>query len=252
MHSRWLAVGLSLLSTSTLAQYIADHVGRFDAMVSTPPVPWKVIRLDERVPPTRYRVISWDGVSAVEAVANASMALLARPLAVDLTRTQVLCWRWRVDSPLKTTNMATKAGDDYAARVYVAFSLPAEAMSLATRAKLALARGIYGDHVPDAALNYVWDNRYPVGTQRPNAYTDRSRMIVLRSGPLHAGVWMTERRDILRDAMQAFGTDHVRPTLLAVAADTDNTGERARSGFADLHFVPRDAECSFPQAEQQN
>lgn len=247
MRNRGLAVLLSLLGTSALAQGAADQVGRFDAAVGTPPAPWQVIRLDERVPPTQYRVISWDGVSAVEAVANASMALLARPLAVDLARTPVLCWRWRVDAPLKTADMATKSGDDYAARVYVAFSLPPDAMSLATRAKLALARGIYGDHVPDAALNYVWDNRYPIGTQRPNAYTERSRMIVLQSEPRHAGEWVTERRDILRDAMQAFGTDRVRPTLLAVAADTDNTGERARSGFADLHFVPRDAACSFPR-----
>lgn len=83
--------------------------------------------------------------------------------------------------------MSTRQGDDYAARVYLAFSLPAEAMSFATRAKLRLARGIYGDHVPDAALNYVWDNRYPIGTQRSNAYTEHARMIVLRSGPRYAG-----------------------------------------------------------------
>jgi hypothetical protein len=246
MRSHMLALAACLVVTPVLGQDTTDYVGRFDAALSAPPVPWRVIRLDQRVPPTQYRVISWDGVAAVEAIADASMALLARPLDVDLARTPVLCWRWRVDAPLNTADMATKRGDDYAARVYVAFSLPAEAMSFATRAKLMLARGLYGDHVPDAALNYVWDNRYPVGTQRPNAYTDRTRMIVLRSGPLHAVAWVTERRDVLRDAMQAFGTDRVRPTLLAVAADTDNTGEHARSGFADLHFVPRDAECAFP------
>ena len=29
--------------------------------------------------------------------------------------------------------------------------------------RLALARNLYGDVLPDAAINYVWDNRYPVG-----------------------------------------------------------------------------------------
>lgn len=38
-------------------------------------------------------------------------------------------------------------------------------MSLATRTKLALARSIFGQSVPDAAISYVWDNRYPVGTR---------------------------------------------------------------------------------------
>lgn len=235
-----------LFCASALAQGKTHDVGGFDAALSSPPAPWQVIRFDQRVPATRYGVIRWDGVVAVEALANASMALLARPLAVDLARTPILCWRWRIDAPLKTADMATRHGDDYAARVYLAFKLPAEAMSFATRAKLGLARSIYGDHVPDAALNYVWDNRYPVGTQRPNAYTDRTRMIVLRSGPSRAGTWVTERRDVLSDAMAAFHTEHLRATQLAIAADTDNTGERARSGFADLHFVASGQSCDFP------
>lgn len=239
-------LGVCLLATGAWAQdSAAIYVGRFHVAASTPPPPWRVIRLDERVPPTRYRVIVWDGVTAVEAEANASMALLARPLAVDLQLTPVLCWRWRVDAPLTTADMTTKQGDDYAARVYVAFRLPPETLSLATRIKLKLARSIYGGHVPDAALNYVWDNRYPVGTRRANAYTERTQMIVQRSGPEQAGAWVSERRNVLADMAQAFGTERVHATLLAVAADTDNTGERARAGFADLHFVGSEAACDF-------
>jgi hypothetical protein len=32
---------------------------------------------------------------------------------------------------------------------------------------------------------------------------------------------------------------------LAVASDTDNTGETARAGFADLHFVGAEEPCEF-------
>lgn len=53
---------------------------------------------------------------------------------------------------------------------------------------------------------------------------------------------------MLDDARQAFGTDRPPPTLLAIATDPDNTGERARAGFADLQFVRRDARCDFPPA----
>ena len=229
-----------------LPQGSIEHVGRFETADTNPPAPWQVVRFDQRIPATQYRVITWDGAAAVEAVAKASMALLQRPLTGDLLSTPVLCWRWRVDGVLKHADLATRQGDDYAARVYVGFRLPAQAMDFVTRAQLSIGRSRYGEHLPDAALNYVWDNRYPVGTERPNAYTDRTRMVVLQSGPQLAGRWVVERRDVLQDVSRAFGSDKATATLLAIATDTDNTGESARAGFADLHFVARDAPCAFP------
>lgn len=245
MRSKRLVAVLGLVSMCVQAQDTVTYVGRFDASNSSPPAPWQIVRFDERIPPTKYRVISWDGVAAVEAEAHASMALLARPLNVDLKSTPVLCWRWRVDAPLKTADMATKQGDDYAARVYVAFRMPPESMSFTTRSKISLARTLYGARVPDAALNYVWENRYPVGTRRANAYTDRTQMIVVRSGPDDAGHWVSERRDVLVDIQKAFGNANASPLSFAIASDTDNTGETARAGFANLHFVSRNSACAI-------
>lgn len=224
-----------------------QSMGRFTGGITdAPPAPWQVVRLSDTVPPTRYRVRVWDGVVAIEAEAEASMALLARPLKVDLTQTPVLCWRWRIDAPLQTADLSRKAGDDYAARVYVAFRLPPDALGWSLRTQIALARRLFGANVPDAALNYIWDNRHPVGFDAPSPYTDRTRLIVAQSGAAHAGRWVEERHDVLADAVRAFGDARVTPTLLAVASDTDNTGESARAGFADLHFVARDAPCQFP------
>lgn len=222
-----------------------EDIGRFQPGASQVPTPWQVVTLNKRIKPTRYTLRAWDGLTAIEARADDSMALLARPLTVDLTKTPVLCWRWRVDDVLKSADMATRAGDDYAARVYVALKLPAAALSFGVRTQLALARGIFGDQVPDAALNYVWDNRQPVGTVRPNAYTDRTQMFVLRSGAAEAGRWVEERRDVLADARERFGRYDHQATLLAVASDTDNTHEQARAGFADLHFVASGQSCRF-------
>ena len=242
-----VALLLGLASAIVSAQGVVEHVGRFGTTTDANlPAPWQVVRFDQRIPATQYRVMAWDGVNAVEAVAKASMALLERPLSGDLRGTPVLCWRWRVDAVLKNADMATRQGDDYAARVYVGFRLPADAMDFATRTKLMMGRSRYGDKLPDAALSYVWDNRYPVGTERPNAYTDRAHMVVVQSGAQQAGRWIVERRDVLLDVGKAFGSDKATPTLLAIATDTDNTGESARAGFADLHFVARDAPCAFP------
>lgn len=224
-------------------------VGRFEGQSGPPPPPWQTVQPNTRVPPTHYGLRLWDGVLAVEAVADASMALLVRPLTIDLAHTPILCWRWRVDAPLASSDMATKAGDDFAARVYIAFRMSPAALDIVTRVRLRMARLLYGTQVPDAALSYVWDGRYPVGTSRPNAYTDRVEMIVLRSGSTEADRWVVERRDVQADAVRAFG-DHVFVAdLLAVASDTDNTGARAHAGFADLQFVARQAPCAFPLTE---
>ncbi len=237
-------VMVSLCAVSCWAQ--AGEVvwlDRFGQEAADVPPPWRVVQLDRKVLPTRYRITLWDGHYAIEASADHSMALLARPVEIDLNRTPVLCWRWRVDAPLTKADMAAKAGDDYAARVYVSFSMPSSVLDFMTRIKLKLARSIYGDAVPDAAINYVWDNRYPVGTRKPNAYTDRTRMIVAESGDTNAGKWVVARHDVLQDAVAEFGSEQARLIQLSVAADTDNTGESARAGFADFHFVERNTAC---------
>lgn len=218
---------------------------------STPSTLWRSIQLNQNIPTTRYRIQHWDGVLAIEAKADQSMSLFARPLDIDLKKTPILCWRWRIDAPLIHADMKTKEGDDYAARIYIAFTLPPELMSMGTRLKLKFARSMYGDFVPDAALNYVWDNLHPIGTEQANAYTDRTRMIVVQTGKDKAGRWINERRDVLSDAIAAFGSDNIRTSLFAVATDTDNTGEQAHAGFAEIHFLPREQACLFsPKSEQ--
>lgn len=239
------SVGILCLSAISFGVH-ASEVVRLDHFANESlkvPAPWQVVQLNKKVPPTVYRLTRWDGVMAIEATAEQSMALLARPVEVDLNRTPVLCWRWRVDAPLVKADMATKAGDDYAARVYVSFALPPSEISWVLRSKLALARSIYGDAVPDAAINYVWDNRYPVGTRKPNAYTDRTRMIVAESGAVNAGKWVVARHDVQQDVIAEFGSQQARMVQLSVASDTDNTGERAHAGFADFQFVERNDAC---------
>jgi Protein of unknown function (DUF3047) len=213
-------------------------LGRFTSGLE----PWQEVRFKAELKPNRFRQRIWDGVAALEVVSHGAMSLMAREVMVDLAATPVLCWRWRVDAPLLGADMRTKAGDDYAARVYVSLGLPDSAKSLALRTQLRLARALFGPQVPDAALNYVWDNKHPVGTVRPNAYTDRAIMVVQRSGQQHAGQWVQERRNVARDAQAHFGPG-AAVVQLALTADTDTTSESATAGFADLHFVAADAPC---------
>ena len=238
MNIRLLTAGTTALVAVTQPLWI----GKFSS-TGPLPAPWRVVQIDKKIKPTTYRMATVAGVAAVEARANDSMALFARPLTVDLAGTPILCWRWLVDAPVARGDMTKKSGDDYAARLYVAFDMPDSALSAGTRFKLSIARRLFGSNVPDAALNYVWDNRNPVGTRRKSAYTDRAELIVAETGKVRAGTWVTERVDVAADFASAFGNRPGTPIQIAVASDTDNTGSIARAAFADLRFVKRRESC---------
>lgn len=249
-HKRLLSLLIgTAISTSALAESDPVTLGDFSRYEQLPQDPWQIVRFDEDIPATRYQLQQHQGVAAVEATADASMALLARPLDADLEQTPVLCWRWWVDAPIEQADMARKSGDDYAARMYVTFDLPSSAMSLGTRLKLGAARTLHGSELPDAAINYVWDNKHPVGTTRDNAYTDRAQMMVLRTGMSDTGRWVEERRNLLADLKQLFDTDSATTLQLAVASDSDNTGAKTSALFADIHMVAKDAQCQFQPAK---
>ena len=234
---------LAATATALVAAGGPVWVGQFTGSGALP-APWRVVQIDKKTKPTAYRMATVAGVAAVEARANDSMALFARPLSINLAATPILCWRWLVDAPVARGDMTTKSGDDYAARLYVAFDMPDSALSAGTRFKLGIARRLFGGNVPDAALNYVWDNRHPVGTRRKSAYTDRAELIVAETGTARAGTWVTERVDIAADFASAFGNRPGTPIQIAIASDTDNTGSIARAAFADLRFVTRRQSCS--------
>jgi hypothetical protein len=206
---------------------------------------WQELRLGRALKANAYEVQAPqpEQPALLRVRSQSSMSLWARPVQVDVANWPVLCWRWRISGPLQTADMGRKAGDDYAARVYVAFRLPPDSLSWSTRAQLAMARSLYGDAVPDAALNYVWDNRHPVGHHALNAYTAQTRMVVQRSGADQAGQWVQERRDLRAD-MKRWLPPGARVISIAVTADTDNTGESVVADFADLKLVRAEAACT--------
>ena len=217
------------------------YVGQFEQTQA----PWEEIRLSEKLKPNQYELKTVEGVAALQVTSHNSMSLFGRSLQdlpLDLGKTPVLCWRWRIDAPLKTANIQEKSGDDYAARLYISLQIPEDEQGFFLKTQLGLARSIWGPHVPDAALNYVWDNQQPVGTTLPNAYTDRTMMIVQRSGSEQAGQWQWESVNVAQDAKKFFGPSAL-PVQIAITSDTDNTGEQAVAAFADLHFIAPHQNC---------
>ncbi len=201
--------------------------------------PWQVVTLPKIPRHTQYEVVSLDGQRVVKAVANGSYANVLHPLPADVSATPVLRWSWRVDQFPALSDLATKRGDDLAAKVCVLFDQPLSRLALIDRLKIELGRRWFKLDLPAATLCYVWDRTLAPGTWLPNVYTDRVRMLVLRSGAAgEQGRWFDERRDLRADFSRAFGREAEGglPAVSAVAfaTDADNTGSIALAYFGDI------------------
>ncbi|HYD96574.1 MAG TPA: DUF3047 domain-containing protein [Noviherbaspirillum sp.] len=228
--------------TTTIIASAGPEVPRFSAMPPGGPVlGWEALKPAPKANDTQYTLVREGGHTVLKAQAESAMSGLLHVIRVDVQRYPLLRWRWKIAAPLQTSDMRTRAGDDYAARIYVVFDYPFDRLPFGTRAGIRLAESVYGQKIPTAALNYVWDNRQPVGTLQPNTYTDRARMIVVRSGGERAGQWLTETRDLAADFRAAFGEEPPAVVAVALATDTDNTGERATAWYGDIEFLPREA-----------
>ena len=206
------------------------------------PAGWRLAPIGT-VKPIEPALVVEDGATVVRIRAEAAAGSLVHRLHADAAQSPLLRWRWKVDRVVSRADLRTREGDDYAARVYVAFDVPDAALTLGERLRLAIGRVIYGDDLPAAALCYVWDNRLPPGTSAWNAHSAQVRMIVVEQGEGRAGQGVMASRDVEADYRAAFGARYPggvpRIAGVAISADTDQTGEAVTAWFGDLSFGPR-------------
>ena len=90
--------------------------------------------------------------------------------------------------------------------------------------------------MPGAALCYVHALNTEAGTVAPNAYSDRIQMLVVADGPVQRDEWFEFERDVIADYEAAFGESAPRIVGIALAADTDDTGETSVAYFGDVRL----------------
>jgi hypothetical protein len=163
---------------------------------------------------TDYRIITEGAGHVLQADSRGTASGLVRKLDLDPRDYPILSWRWKIAGTIPQGDERTKAGDDYAARVYVIFP--------------------HWFFPKTRTLNYIWANHLPKGEFLANAYTGNAMMIAVESGPERTGQWLSERRDILEDYRRAFGGEPPRIGAIAVMTDTDNTGASALAWYDDL------------------
>lgn len=159
LAASWLlAIAVATLVPATAAAAPAQMIGRF--------LPGALDGWERKSfrGETRYRLVGYGKTRALEATCNGTASAIVKRVSVDLSRTPVLRWQWRVDHVYKGLNGTTKAGDDYAARIYVIHD--GGVLFWRTR-----------------AINYVWANSQPAGAHWPSPFTNSNMMVAVQSGP---------------------------------------------------------------------
>ena len=226
-----------VLSGNALCLDIIE-VGRFSTATVGQGLPdgWKPLTFKKIEKHTTYTLVKDDDMVVVKAVAEASASGLTREIKINPREYPIVEWRWKIMNVLKKGDVQRKEGDDYPARIYIAFEYEPGKLGFFKKVEFLIARLLYGENLPLAAINYIWESKAPIGTMVPNPYTDRVMMFVVESGSPKLNQWVSEERNVYEDYKKAFGEEPPMISGVAIMTDTDNTGESAIAYYGDIFF----------------
>ena len=206
-----------------------------------PPKDWAFQPIRNAPHATKYALVRDDdlGTTVLEGSANAAAGALIYRFDGDAQINAILRFKWKVGGLIASSDPRTKGGDDYVARIYVTFAVESERAGAKQKAENAIARLLYGETPPHAALSYVFTHKAALGTVITSPYTQRVKKIVVDADPASVGKWMRFTRDIYDDYKRAFGEEPTRISGIAIMVDTDNTGETTSARFGDITLSSR-------------
>jgi Protein of unknown function (DUF3047) len=168
---------------------------------------------------TQYQVAKIGDSQALKADSNAAASGLFFEQRIDLQKTPIMNWRWRIENRLGNIDEQSKSGDDFVARVYVVKS-----------------GGLVFWNTK--AINYVWASTTPKDKVWPNPFAgDHAMMVAVRSSTDKTGTWYTEKRNIRADFKRLTGEDMPYIDAVAIMTDTDNAKGKATAYYGDIYFT---------------
>ncbi|HIF18065.1 MAG TPA: DUF3047 domain-containing protein [Cycloclasticus sp.] len=166
---------------------------------------------------THYTLSPYKKHFVLASLSSNSASGLFKTVDIDLNKTPIIHWSWKIKSTLNSNNERIKSGDDFAARIYIVFSDGPFFWQTRT-------------------LNYVWANQAPTGEHWPNPFTSNAQMFAIQSGDDKANQWQAESRNVLKDIQILFGKKITDIKAIAIMTDTDQTGATAQAWFGDIWF----------------
>jgi len=185
---------------------------------------------------TKYSLVKVDGKTVVHAKTDDSASGLIKKIKIDLKKHPVIKWSFRADNIYKAGDVKKKSGDDYPARIYIAFEYDPDYLSFYERIKFNTVKAIYGEYPPIASINYIWANKAEKETIVENPFIDRVKMIAVESGDENLGKFITFERNVYKDYLKAFNEEPPLISGVAIMSDSDNTHESAQAYYGDIVF----------------
>lgn len=209
-------------------------LGAFSAQSDALPKSWQTLSFDSIEEHTLYTLVDDQNTKVVKAESNDSASGLTKKIRFNPKEYPYLSWRWKVNKAIPGTDVTSKSGDDYAARIYVIFKYDVNDLSEDEQSRVKWYKFFNGKLPPLATLNYIWANKMNVGRILSSPYTNRVKMVVLKNKDSTLQKWHIEERNIYEDYKNAFGEEPKDVISVAIMTDTDNTDAMAESYFGDI------------------
>ena len=190
---------------------------------------WKPLYFPKIENHTSYTIESNGSESYLKAESNASASAVLSKKEFNIYQYSRMRWRWKVENVYRKGDAKTKSGDDYSLRIYIVFKYDPEKAGFLERFRYNAAKLIYGEYPPHSSLIYIWANREHGETIITNAYTEKSKMVLLQKGDANVGKWLIHDVNVLEDYEDAFGEKPPPIASIAIMNDSDNTGEKSIS-----------------------
>lgn len=231
-----LIFGLIIFSYSLSAAQEELRVGHFSNARPGDGLPddWEPLLFKRIEQHTKYTLVEDSGQTVVKADSKASSSGLIRHIQIDPKKYSIIEWRWKISNTYEKGDVTRKEGDDYPARIYIAFEFDPKEAGTLERTKYRTLEIFFGKKPPAGAINYIWASKAPEGAVVSSPYTDKSRMVVVQSGKEGVNQWITEKRDIYADYMTAFGKKPPMISAIAIMTDSNDTGEAAMGYYGDI------------------
>ncbi len=189
---------------------------------------WQPLHFSLFTRSTHYRLAVPEGSTsqALHALSYDTASGIMRIISIKPSSLPILSWRWRVDKFPIVRHEGTRAGDDYAARLYILFSAQPVQQAASPVEVFTHAH----------AINYIWSRELPLNQQLASPFDGRSQMLVASSGDQAVGQWVEVSRNLAEDYRTIFKKEPPPIVGIAIMTDSDNSDSTAEAWYGYIVF----------------
>lgn len=151
---------------------------------------------------------------------SSSASIITALDGLDLKKTPIMRWRWRVTKLPDNADGRVRSKDDQAISIYVGT----------------------GSIFNNKSVSYRWDTDTPMGSEGRASYVlgaVKTKWYTLRNrDDAKNGEWITEERNVAKDFMDAWGF-YPEKLYISISSNSQYTGSRAAADLEWIEFASR-------------